>query len=147
MDYKQKYSAIPEGYKDEVLKEAGGIPRIAITRYFKSGNPKYHTSDNRKAIIELAIDKICKPHNLAKDMSVTMLSKVIADHLLGTDFIDYSDLMTFKLQGCEDIADTDQLYEVMKNAKASIEYENNNNPYGIKLLIAKKIIHDARNNY
>jgi len=147
MDYKTKYDSIPEGYKKDVLKIAGLTDRNALTRYFKKDNPRYVVSVDRAARIESAINQVWKPHNLAKQIDVTLGTKIIADHPTATEYIKYCELTSFKIQLTGTLGDYESVEDALINSENDMRQMQNENPYDFKLLIAKYILHDTRTNY
>ena len=137
MNYKEKYKEIPKGYKNEV-SDALNYSKNIISRWLAN-----NVSPDTRCDIEEVVKEVWKSHNLVKSLTVTMGRKIMANHPLGVEFIDYDELLSFKIQTEQCIHDPTDVYKILENAKEAVETFK---PYELKLLIAKKIIHDQRNN-
>lgn len=136
-DYKALYESIPKGYKKDVMKEAGCYkPDI---HYWKKGEEKKVGVDKLERL-EMAIDKHTEIHNLAKLITVKMMRNITVDETLK---FSYADLMEFQIYNTGTIGSHGTKFELINSAREEYENLNSKNPYALKLLIAKKIIHDT----
>jgi len=138
MDYKQKYSEIPKGYKHEVLKLSNSHKS---DMYFLLNGTKGKVGEDKALRIYNAINQIWKPHNLAKMITVTLKRNIVIDGII---HIDYTDLMEFQIEITGTIGSHGTKFELVNSAREEYENLNLKKPYILKLLIAKKIIYDQR---
>jgi hypothetical protein len=139
MDYKKLYKQIPREYR-YLVWESLNYPRNSISRWL-SGD----LSTNRKCKLEQSILNESKAHKGVKYVHYELLENIMVNHTIP---ISYYDLMMFRIETdlSKCITDPTDIKNILDQAETSIRIQSKDNPYALKLLISKYILHDTRNN-
>lgn len=138
MDYKQKYNEIPDGYKGEV---AAIFKKSQSSIMSKWMNDKEMSKDRRE-LVNLRVMQVWNWHNLADTMIVEPKKELIVTHLNGKAYIEYYSLMSFRMDTelSECITDPVDIKNILDQSETSIREQLRDNPYSLKVLIAKYIM-------
>jgi len=135
IDHIKLYNQIPNGYKGEVTKNLP-YPRNVISRWKNN----HEIDPDRRKLVNLEVAKYWSFHNLAETMVVEIEDELVATHLKGKSYIDYTKLMDFKIKEDDCIHDVYDIHTLIGSARECIENLNSKEPYKTQLLIAKYIL-------
>lgn len=144
MNFKQKYKSIERGYKNEVWRLSGTNKTTA----FRWMNDKYISAAMRIEL-ETASNDVYEGQKVIGGLTVRFGKRIFANNSHVWQSISYRGLMDFKLKVERKpniVPSIRAIRDLLTDARKVIESLHKENPYQMKLLIAKFLLHDQENN-